>query len=70
MLYTSFLVWIMYLIRPNERSKMLAEMHELNDTSTTHRSHEAAAIEMHAISTTGNGEQAQKQIKKKGKKVI
>ena len=50
----------MYLIRPNERSKMLAEMHELNDTSTTHRSHEAAAIEMHAISTTGNGEQAQK----------
>ena len=67
-LYSVFLAWIVFLIRPNERSQMLAEMHELNDTSTTHRGN-GEMIEMSEM-TPGRGQEKQRVIKKNGKKVI
>ena len=47
---------------------MLAEMHELNDTSTTHRGN-GEMIEMSEM-TPGRAQEKQKVVKKNGKRVI
>lgn len=36
-LFSGFLFWVMILLRPNEKSKLLMEITQLHDTSFTHR---------------------------------
>ena len=69
MLYTAFLLWIIYLIRPNERSKMLADLHELNETSTSHRG-PGECIELSEATPGRGSEIVQKVVHKNGKRVI
>lgn len=69
MLYTAFLLWIVFLIRPNERSKMLADLHQLNETSTSHRGPNEC-IELSEATPGRSRDMVNSVVKKNGKKVI
>jgi hypothetical protein len=41
----------MILLKPNDKSKMLAEMQQLHDTTLSHRSHPNESIELTETNT-------------------